>query len=190
MIPLPTALLVTDVESLEEVTELAAPVAVAAERLRLVKEAAEAQKARAVGDLRHALLHLGCSVAEDECHRAKLARVLYWGYPDIPVRDVVVALSYADQRALVAAAGSVDTGIACTRCARQLVAGSRSALTDIQKESACRRRPWNSALICAECRDAQSREEAMSWARDPWPDEDAWDHDGPWEDDGFVNPAA
>ena len=155
-----------------------------------MKEAAEAQKARADGDLRHALLHLGCSVADDDCRRAKLARVLYWGYPDIPVRDVVVALSYADQRALVAAAGSVDTGIACRRCARHLVAGSRSALTEIQKESAGRRRPWNSALICAACRDAQSREEAMSLAHDPWPDDDAWDSEPPWEDDGFLNPAA
>lgn len=52
MIPLPTALFVTDLESLEEVIELAAPVADAAERLRVVTEAAEIQKARATGELR------------------------------------------------------------------------------------------------------------------------------------------
>lgn len=46
MIPLPTALFVSDLESLEEVIQLAAPVADAAERLRVVTEAAEIQKAR------------------------------------------------------------------------------------------------------------------------------------------------
>ena len=185
--PLPTALFVTDPESLEEVTELVAPVTRAAERLRLATETADAEKARALGELRHALLHLGCKVVEDGRYRAELARVLYWGHPEIPVRDIVPALGFADQRALAAAAGPFDTGVACKRCARSLVAWNRSGLADIQKESAGRGRPWSRSLVCDPCREAQARAE-VEYAADPWPDEE-WERDWP-GDGGYLDPAA
>jgi hypothetical protein len=192
MIPLPTALFVTDLEALEEVTELAAPVAQAAERLRLVTEAAEAQKARAMGDLRHALLHLGCSVAADDQHRARLARVLYWGYPGIPVRDIVTALAFADQRSLAAAAGTVESGILCERCASPLVARSRSRLTEVQKAVTGRRRPWSVALLCEACQDERARIEALEWAASESWEGEAWNRAWPWDDgaDGYMDPAA
>lgn len=187
MIP-PDSPCVSDLESLEEVSELAAPVAMAAERLRLVTEAAEAQKSRAVGELRHALLHLGCTAAAlDPKRRDKLAQILYWGQLDIPVRDLVVSLGYADQRSLQAAAGPVDTGVACRRCATPLLATSRSRLAEVQKAGAGRSYRYD-LTTCPPCRDAQASAEQWDWdeVEEPWGPPD-W----PWDDDaGDIRPMA
>jgi hypothetical protein len=165
MLPTPTVSpRVSDLESLEEVTELAAPVAVAAERLQLVTEAAEAQKAQAVGELRQALMRLGCDAALDACHRDGLARVLYWRHTDIPVRDIAAALGFADQRALLAAAGPVDTGMTCKRCTTPLLATSRSRLAELQKLGASPRRRYGRPQTCDACRDVQASAEAAAWA--------------------------
>ncbi len=191
MIPRSVSPCITDIESLEEVTDLASPVAKAAERLRLVTEAAEAQKARAVGELRHALMHLGCAAAAlDAEQRDKLAQALYWGQLDIPVRDITVALGYADQRSLQAAAGPVDTGVACKRCAAPLLATSRSRLADVQKAGAGRSSSYAVAVasICEACREARASAEAWGWEV---AEETGEPSDWPWDDDeGQVSPAA
>jgi hypothetical protein len=189
MIPLPTILFATEPQALEAVSELAAPVVNAAERLRLATEAAEAEKTRAAGELRRALLHLGCAVADDDRHRDHLARLLYWGYPMIPVRDIVATLAFADQRSLTVAAGPVDTGIVCKRCAKPLVARNRSSLTDMRKD-ASGRRPWSRALVCQACREEQARADAMSWeAPDPWGNEER-EREWLWDDEADLDPAA
>jgi hypothetical protein len=194
MIPRSPSPRLAGLDSLEEVTELAAPVAKAAERLRLVTEAAEAQKAQAGRELRRALLHLGCNVTLDVRQRDELARVLYWGHPDIPVRDIVVALGFADQRSMLAAAGPADTGIACERCAAPLLAKSRSGLVDIQKSGGRRWNRYGVTTACDACRDALDRASAMAWeaeASGMAPDEPWYEPDEPWPgDDEWIDPAA
>jgi hypothetical protein len=153
---------VSDLESLETVSKVAAPVAAAAERLRLVTEAAEAKKARAMGELRQALMRVGRS-ALDAGHRDELARVLYWRHTDLPVRDIAVALGFADQRTLLAAVGPIATVVACERCATPLLATSRSRRAELQKLATSRSLRHGSRPICDACRELRASAEAAAW---------------------------
>lgn len=69
----------------------------ASDRLRTVVHELEAERTRAVGDLRRAVLNLGRECLPEQ--RAELARVLYWRHSEVPISDITVASGY-DQSAL------------------------------------------------------------------------------------------
>jgi hypothetical protein len=160
MIPSPT---VSDLESFDQITELAAPVAAAAERLRLAVEAATAERARALGELRQTLLRVGQSVV-DIGQRDALARVLYWRHIDLPVRDIEAALGYADHRTLMSAVGSLTSDVACEGCATPLLATSRSRLAELQKLASARPNRYGRRPLCDDCHHRARSEVDDTWA--------------------------
>ena len=107
----PAAPAVCEIGRLDEVSELARPVAAANERLRHIVEALKAERARAVGDLRRAVLNLGHDCPPER--RAELARVLYWRHTDVAVGDVTAAFGFHDQACLLRAVGPVASGVPC-----------------------------------------------------------------------------
>lgn len=121
--------------------------------------------------LNTAVAALGASVlslAADErapAERDALARRLYWDYRRIPVRDIVVALGFANQTEMLDAAGTRDTGVPCADCGRPLLARTRTQLDGIRPGT---RRPSSvrSPATCDECQRLRRAAEDARWARE------------------------
>ena len=170
---------VSDLARLEEVCELASPVAAASERLRTVVEELKTERTRATGDLRRAVLNLGHECPTDQ--RAEVARILYWRHTEIPVTDITAAFGFHNQNGLLAAVGPIRSQANCEDCAGSLFATSRRELAEIDKLATPSR--YGPPPLCWPCRKRRDR---SIW--DDPPDEtyendpEAWDevcyHDG------------
>jgi len=165
----PAAPAVFELVPLEEVSELARPVAVAIDRLRSTIEEFKAERTSAVGSLRRAVLNLGHDCPADL--RADLARVLYWCHTEVPVSDITVAFGFHDQPSLLAAVGSVRTRATCEDCGVTLVASSRRQLAELEKLASTGPTRWGPQAMCSRCVDRRDR----AIADDP-PD-DLYDND-------------
>ena len=163
---------VSDLARIEEVCELAAPVAAASERVRTVTEELKTEKTRAVADLRRAVLNLGHDCPPDR--RAELARILYWRHTEVPVTDITAAFGFHNQNGLLATVGPVRSQTTCEDCGTSLFATSRRELADLDKQEAGNR--YGPPPLCWSCRHRRER----SIFDDP-PDElydndpEAWD---------------
>jgi hypothetical protein len=144
---------VSDLVRLEEVCELAAPVAAASERLRTVVEELKTERTRAVADLRRAVLNLGHDCPIDQ--RAELARILYWRHTEIPITDITAAFGFHNQTGLLAVVGAVRSQATCEDCAKTLIATSRRQLADLDKLAAPTR--YGPQALCRPCRDRRER---------------------------------
>jgi hypothetical protein len=121
--------------------------------------------------LNTAVAALGASVlslAADErvpAERDTLARRLYWDYRRIPVRDIVVALGFANQTEMLDAAGTRDAGVPCADCGRPLLARTRTQLDGIRPAT---RRPSyvRGGASCDECQRLRQAAEEARWERE------------------------
>ena len=176
----PVAPSVSELARLDEVWALAAPVVTATDRLRTVVEELKAERTRAVGDLRRAVLNLGHDCPPEQ--RADLARVLYWRHTEVPISDITVAFGY-DQSALLAAVGTMRTTATCEDCDATLVASTRRQLTELEKRAATGPTRYGRPALCRPCdrqRDRAIFKEPPMEAYDD--DPEAWSeecyHDG------------
>ena len=138
-------------------------------------EAADAHLQHVTGEakrrLNTAVAALGSTVlalaADDRppAERDALARRLYWDYRRVPVRDIVVALGFANQAEMLDAAGSLDTGVPCADCGRPLLARTRTQLDGIRPGT---RRPSYVRRVasCDECERLRRAAEEARWARE------------------------
>jgi hypothetical protein len=154
--------------------ELVRPIHVATERLRTTIEQLGAERARAVADLRRAVLHVGHECASER--RPEVARLLYWRYTEIPVGDITVALGFRNQAELLAAAGPVTSRASCIDCSTPLLAANRRRLTELNKLAAEGPTPYGLKPLCRWCE--AERDRAVYEAP---PDEIYEDEAGPWD---------
>jgi hypothetical protein len=167
---------VSDLPHLEEVCELAGPVAAASERLRTVVEELKTERTRAVGDLRRAVLNLGHDCPVDR--RAEVARILYWRHTEVPISDITAAFGFHNQNGLLAVVGAVRSRAMCEDCAKTLIATSRRELAELDKLATTGAARYGPQAICRPCRD---RRELAIFSEPP---EELYDNDPePWPED-------
>lgn len=119
--------------------------------------------------------------------RAIAARRLYWGLPSLPPDNIAVALGYRSKREMTAAAGEVETDVACADCGAGIKAASRTELKEVTAAGSRspQRRSWGAdePLRCRPCkqvhRQRQQEEERQRWMA--LEDEDDTIVDWPWE---------
>jgi len=145
---------VSELARLDEVWDAARPVVASSERLRTAVEELKAERARAVADLRRAVLDLGHECPPDQ--RAELARVLYWRHTEVPVADITVAFGY-DQATLAGAVGTVRSAATCEDCDVGLVASSRRQLSELEKIATNGRARYGPRALCRRCSDRRER---------------------------------
>ena len=166
---------VSDLARLEEVCELAAPVAAASERLQTVVEELKTERTRAVGDLRRAVLNLGHDCPADQ--RTEVARILYWRHTEIPVTDITTGFGFHNQNYLLAAVGPIRSQATCEDCAKSLFATSRRELAELDKQTTPSR--YGPPALCWPCRDRRERsifddppDELYDNDPEAWPDDE------------------
>lgn len=157
----------------------------AAEReLIAVTEHARAQLHESVAALTRVANTLWTGLESSADLRAVAARRLYWGVPSLPPDNIAVALGYRSKREMAAAAGEVETGVACTDCGAGITASSRSQLKEITAAGthSPHRHSWESPIRCRPCKQAhrerQQREREREWMV---LDEDETVVAGPWD---------
>ena len=170
----PNAPAMHEATSDDGVGELVRPIQVATERLRMTIEQLGAERARAVADLRRAVLHAGHECADER--RPEVARLLYWRYTEIPVGDITVALGFRNQAELLAAVGPVTSRASCIGCSTPLLAANRRRLTELNKLAAEGPTPYGPKPLCRWC---EAERERAIYAEPPveiYDDEpDPWD---------------
>lgn len=163
---------------LEDVSEQARPVAEATAQLRTVTEELKVEKARAVGDLRRAVVQLGHDCAADRS--LEVARVLYWRHPEIPISDITIAFGFSNSATLAAAVGPVLSQACCEDCGVALVATSRRQLAELDRIAVTEPAWYRARPLCPRCRDRSERAIADE------PPDDIYDNDPEAYDDDDV----
>ena len=151
----PDAPALFDLARLEDVWGAAGPVAAATERLRTVVQQLKDERARAVGDLRRAVLNLGHECPAD--YRADLARILYWRYPEVPISDITAGFGFHGSASLLAVVGVMRSRATCDECGGALLATTRRELADLEKVADAGPRSYGPRPLCRRCEDQLRR---------------------------------
>jgi hypothetical protein len=162
-----------------------AEVEAAEQRLAAVTEHARARLHESVTSLTRVANAMWTELDSSVDLRAIAARRLYWGVPSLPLDNIAVALGYRSKAEMTAAAGEVETGVACTDCGAELKASSRTQLKEITAAGSRppQRHAWRDPLRCPPCKQAhrqrQEEEERQRWMATL--DEDDTIVAGPWD---------